>query len=131
MKENYHKALATMTELNNLERERMQMNAPVSHQELVEKYGQEILQRFQAVHEAYLKSGKSREKYIQRLEIEFRNEELERSDFEMIDSYFEHKRWVKQKEKAMLRDLQRDKHALRERTTFMIEEQVEEARLKL
>jgi hypothetical protein len=64
------------------------------------------------VHELYLKSGKSREKYMQRLEIEFKHEskKLTKSDLETIDSFFEHKRWAGQKEKALLRDLQRDKH---------------------
>jgi len=38
MKENYHKALTTMTELHSLERERMHMNAPISYTELLEKY---------------------------------------------------------------------------------------------
>jgi hypothetical protein len=54
-----------------------------------------------------LKSGKSREKYMQRLEIEFRHDvkKINKSDFEVIDSYYEHKRWVRSKEKALLRDL--------------------------
>jgi len=81
------------------------MNAPVSYQELLEKYEQDILQRFQAVHEAYYKAGKSREKSMQRLEIEFKNEDLTKADLEQIDSFFEHKRWVRSKEKAMQRDL--------------------------
>jgi len=38
MKDNYHKALTTMTELNNLEKQRMHMNAPVGYQELLEEY---------------------------------------------------------------------------------------------
>jgi len=47
------------------------------------------------VHEAYLKSGKSREKYMQRIEIEFKNESLAKTDYELIDSFFEHKRWCR------------------------------------
>ena len=68
---------------------------------------------------------------MQRIEIEFREEQLGRADYEMMDSFFEHKRWLKSKEKALQRDLQRDRHALRERTVAMIEAQVEESRLKL
>lgn len=56
---------------------------------------------------------------------------MQKTDLELIDSYYEHKRWVRQKEKALLRDLQRDKHGLREKTVQMIESQVEEARIKL
>ena len=70
---------------------------------------------------------------MQRLEIEFKHEskKLTKSDLETIDSFFEHKRWAGQKEKALLRDLQRDKHQLREKTVSMIENQVDEARIKL
>jgi hypothetical protein len=44
---------------------------------------------------------------MQRLEIEFKHEtkKLLKSDLEIIDSFFEHKRWAGQKEKALLRDL--------------------------
>lgn len=43
MKENYNKALDTMTQLLNMEKERMAMNSPVNYNDLVEKYGHEIL----------------------------------------------------------------------------------------
>jgi len=95
MKENYHKALTTMSALHNVERERMHMNAPITYNELLEQYDQDTLQRFQAVHEAYLKSGKSREKYMQRVEIEFKSSSMTKADYELIDSFFEHKRWVR------------------------------------
>ena len=44
---------------------------------------------------------------MQRLEIEFKDEpkKMLKSDLETIDSFFEHKRWVRSKEKALLRDL--------------------------
>lgn len=38
---------------------------------------------------------------MQRIEIEFREEQLGRADYEMMDSFFEHKRWLKSKEKAL------------------------------
>jgi hypothetical protein len=46
-------------------------------------------------------NGKSRDKYWQRIEIEFQEENLARSDLEMLDAYFEHKRFTKSKNKAL------------------------------
>lgn len=56
---------------------------------------------------------------------------MKKQDIELIDSYFEHKRWVKQKQKAMLREFQRERHSLKEKSVAMIEAQVEEQRAKL
>lgn len=131
MKESYLKALHVMTELSQIERDRLDMNAPIQWPQLTELYPHDVLHRFHAIHEQYLKSGKTREKYLQRLEIEFREASLAKNDIELIDSYFEHRRWVKQKQKALVRDLQRDRKALREKTVSMIEQQVEEQRQKL
>lgn len=50
---------------------------------------------------------------------------------ELLDSYFEHKRWFKQKSKALFRDWEREKKELKEKTVKMIETEVEENKLKL
>ena len=44
---------------------------------------------------------------MQRIDIEFRQEvkKLAKTDIELIDSFFEHKRWSRQKEKNLVRDL--------------------------
>lgn len=97
MKENFQKALHVMTELFKVERERLHMNAPTTHAELSQQYDADLLNRFQGIHELYQKNGKTREKYQQRLDIEFKSQGLKKQDIELIDSYFEHKRWVKQK----------------------------------
>lgn len=68
---------------------------------------------------------------MQRIELEFQNDNLAKSDIELIDSYLEHKRFQKQKQKALRRDLQRDRINLKEKTVAMIEQQVEEQKLKL
>jgi hypothetical protein len=115
-----------MTELYKVEKERLQLNAPISHAELSQQFDADILNRFQAVHELFQKNGKTREKYMQRLDLEFKDQGLKKSDLELIDSFFEHKRWVKQKQRAMLRELQRDRHNLKEKSIAMIEAQVEE-----
>lgn len=96
-----------MNELHNLEKDRIHMKAPIQWQEISEIYTQDILSRFQAVHEQYIGGGKTREKYMQRIDIEFKHEvkKLTKSDIELIDSFFEHKRWSKQKERNLVRDL--------------------------
>lgn len=48
-----------------------------------------------------------------------------------LDRFFDHKRWLKQKEKALIRDWHREKKELRDRTVQMIESQVEEQSQKL
>lgn len=122
MKEHYQKALATMYDINMLELERFRMKAPVTQEEMSEKYGQEVMQRFGNVHEAYLKQGKTREKYMERLKLEFKEaKSIETQDLEALDGYFEHKRWFKQKSKALFRDWERDKKDLRDKTITLIE----------
>ncbi len=61
-----------MHDINMLELERFRINAPITLEELNENYDQSIISRFGNVHEAYLKSGKTREKYVERLKIEFK-----------------------------------------------------------
>ena len=95
MKDNYTKALSTMQELNLVELERLRMSAPISYDELIERHDQQIILRFQAIHESYLKQGKTREKYMERLALEFREEGLAKADLELIDSYLEHRRWFR------------------------------------
>lgn len=131
IKDNYYKALGIMDELHNIERDRLHMNAPCQYSDLLDLHSPEILERFHNVHETYLKSGKSREKYMQRIEIEFKRNNISKAQIELIDSFFEHKRWLRQKEKIMSRDLIKDRLALKERTVNMIEGQVEEQRIKL
>ena len=84
-----------MSELNGIEIDRIHMNAPCQWSDLTDRHDTDILQRFQNIHETYLKSGKSREKYMQRIDIEFRNDNLNKQDIELIDAFFEHKRWLK------------------------------------
>lgn len=46
--------------------------------------------------------GKPRDKYISRLELEFKSEDkIQREDLDVIDSYFEHRRFAKMKERAL------------------------------
>lgn len=85
-------------------------------------YPAELLQRFGQIHEVYLvQKGKTREKYQQRIDLEFQSSNLVKSDLDLIDSYFEHKRFLKQKQKALRRDLHRDRINLKEKTVAMIE----------
>jgi hypothetical protein len=63
---------------------------------------------------------------MERLNLEFREEGLNKDDLDILDSYFEHKRWFKQKSKALFRDTERDKSALKDKTLLMIETEVEE-----
>lgn len=72
MKDSYHRALSTMTELHEIEKERINMNAPCTYSDLTEKYPLDLVQRFQSVHDTYSKTGKSRDKLTQRLELEFK-----------------------------------------------------------
>ena len=51
---------------------------------------------------------------------------LSRAHLDLLDSYFEHRRWYKQKSKALIRDLEREKNELKERTVKMIDEEVSE-----
>jgi hypothetical protein len=43
----------------------------------------------------------------------------------LIDAFFEHKRWLRQKEKILSRDHLKDKLALKDKTINMIEGQVD------
>lgn len=69
---------------------------------------------------------------MDRLELEFRMDaSITRSELDELDCFFQHKRWLKQKEKALLRDWQREKQELKEKTVAMIEQQVEEQSQRL
>ena len=59
---------------------------------------------------------------MERVELEFRMDGLSRRDLDELDTFYQHKRWLKQKEKALLRDWQREKLELREKTIRLIEE---------
>lgn len=58
---------------------------------------------------------------MERLYLEFKDGQLKKEDYDMLDSYFEHKRWFKQKSKALFRDWERDKKELKEKTVKLIE----------
>ena len=69
---------------------------------------------------------------MDRVELEFRMDaSISRQDCDQLDRYFQHKRWQKQKEKALLRDWNREKQELKDKTVQMIEAQVEEQSQKL
>ena len=63
---------------------------------------------------------------MERLALEFREEGLTKADLELIDSYLEHRRWFRQKSKALFRDTERDKLALKDKTVALIEHEVED-----
>ena len=56
---------------------------------------------------------------------------ITRVDLDLLDRFYQHKRWLKQKEKALLRDWNREKQELKDKTVQMIEEQIEEQSQKL
>jgi len=59
---------------------------------------------------------------MDRVELEFRMDpSLNRLDLDELDKFYDHKRWLKQKEKALLRDWHREKQELKEKTVQMIE----------
>ena len=48
--------------------------------------------------------------------LEFREEGFSRPDLELLDSCMEHRRWYRQRSKALYRDWERDRRELKERT---------------
>ena len=59
---------------------------------------------------------------MDRVQLEFRMDaSINRHDLDQMDRFFQHKRWLKQKEKALLRDWNREKQELKEKTVQMIE----------
>lgn len=69
---------------------------------------------------------------MDRVELEFRMDaSIVRADLDQLDYFFQHKRWLKQKEKALLRDWHREKKELKEKTVAIIETQIEEQSQKL
>ena len=69
--------------------------------------------------------------YMERLSLEFKDESLPKSDLDLLDAYLEHKRWYKQRSRALYRDWERDKREHRDKTVRMIEEEVEETKERL
>ena len=65
-----------MDELHSIEIDRLHLNAPCLYSDLLKLHSAEILERFHNIYETYIKSGKSREKYMQRIEIEFKNDKM-------------------------------------------------------
>ena len=63
---------------------------------------------------------------MERLSLEFKEENLKKEDLDLLDSYFEHKRWFKKKSKAILRDWEKERKLLKEKTINLIEKEVEE-----
>jgi DNA repair ATPase RecN len=56
---------------------------------------------------------------------------LTKQQLELLDNYFEHKRWFRAKTKALFRDWEREKLELKQKTVKMIEQEVQETRVKL
>ena len=133
MKDSYQKAVATMSELFMLENERAKMQAPISYEELADMFGGDIIERASAVHETYVvQQGKSREKYMARMSLEFKQDtSLTKADLDLLDAFLEHRRWFRAKTKALFRDWERDRRDLRERTVRLIEEEVEETKQRI
>ena len=121
-----------MYELFTLENERAQMQAPIQYEELIQQYDADIIARASAIHDTYLvQGGKQRERYMERLALEFKDQGLTKPDLDLIDSFIEHRRWYKQRSKALYRDWERDKLELKTKTVKMIEDEVEETKSKL
>jgi len=106
------------------------MSTPIDFESLVDKFGLDAVNRAAAVHDTYIvQGGKSREKYMERLALEFKG--LSKADLDLLDGYHEHKRHLRAKTKALYRDWERDKKDLKDRTVKLIEEEVAETREKL
>jgi hypothetical protein len=80
--------------------------------------------------DAYAKSGKTRDKMVERLLIEFKDE-LRKPQIDELERHFEQKRWQRQKEKALLREWAVKRQELKERTIKLIEDQVDETQQAL
>jgi hypothetical protein len=68
---------------------------------------------------------------MERLDLEFRRDGLTRGDLDLLDAHYQHRRWSKAKERALLREMQREKTELKEKTVKLIEEQVEQTQKRL
>lgn len=91
----------------------------LSTEEITAKFSQTQVRRFLAVFDQYQRQGAhaTRTQYMDRLELEFRMDaSLTKADLDELDCFFQHKRWLKQKEKALIRDWQREKQELKEKT---------------
>lgn len=137
---NYQRALQTMEMLYKTEIQRLSLQqqpgatGEVPSQEHIQMvFTPDQIKRFAAVFDSYQKQGNaSRHSYMGRAELEFRMDSgITRGDLDALDAYFQHKRWLKQKEKALVRDWQREKAELKEKTVALIEAQVEETSQRL
>jgi hypothetical protein len=68
---------------------------------------------------------------MERLGIEFKDTQLIRSDLDFLDSFFEHRRFLRAKLKALYRDWERDKKDLKAKTVSLIDQEAQETREKL
>lgn len=71
--------------------------------QIQERYTVDQVKRFYAIVEAYAKNGNTRERLVERLELEFK-EELKKQQIDELEKYHEWKRWQRQKEKALMRE---------------------------
>jgi len=58
--------------------------------------------------------------------LEFAETNLEKSDFDLMEAYFEYKRSFKTRSKALYRDLEKQKRELKQKTIAYIESEVAE-----
>lgn len=75
-------------------------------------------------------AGKKREKVTERLMMEFEGE-LTKTSVDELERFCEWKRWMRQKEKALLREWAQKRQELKDRTVKLIEDQIEETTVKL
>jgi len=129
MKKDYKRAIDTMNETFKLKYERLKMNEPVTQEEINEEFNEKEKEAMKRIYNDYILGGQNRVKYQERIEIEFPN--YPRRKLEMLDSYIEHKRWLKVQSKALFRDWERDKLEFKQRTIKAIEEEIAETEEKI
>jgi len=129
MKIDYKRAMDIMNETFELKLERLKMNEPVTQEEINQEFNNKEKETMKRIYDDYILSSQNRVKYQERIEIEFPNYPREKLD--MLDSYIEHKRWLKVQGKALFRDWQREKLELKQRTIKAIEEEIAEAEEKI
>ena len=124
MKTDYRKAIEIMNETYKLKYERLELNEPVSEEEINQSYTEKEVERMMKIHADYIIGSQNRKKYMERIEIEFPN--FPRDKIEMLDAFIEHKRWLKVQRKALFRDWEREKLELKQRTIKSIEDEIKE-----
>ena len=93
-----------MEKVYNVELERLKLQMPAELE-----FDHEIIYRFQVVFDGY--KDKSREKYIQRLQLEF--PKFTRTQLNQLDDFFDAKRWSGQKQNAIIREWAKEKSELK------------------